>query len=167
MPLSQRFRNAIEAPFTDEVFLAFVTITHPNLAEPIRVVDDVKDFMLGGERFFGFPFYFDLPSDTEQAPRGKLTIQNVDRIIGEKIRAIITPAMLTVQLYSSVDFDLTVSPRTPIGTPSLEYEARHLRIANASVDAMQITADILSWDLSQEPWPAVRATKGMLPALFR
>lgn len=165
--ISTAFRRSAEARESGDVFLEFIRITHDALSEPIRCVNDIVDFMYGGELYVGCPFSLSLLTDTDQPPRAQLSVQNVDRRIGEAILAIDTPPLLLIKLLSSVDFDLSVKPRTPIGTPIVEYEADFLRLENVSVDAMTVTADIASWDFTQEPWPAIRATKGRLPGLYR
>lgn len=161
------FRAGIEAPASADVLLLFLTISHPSLSDDIRIVVDRKDFMLGGKKYLAAPVEIDILTDDDRPPRGRITLQNVDRQIGEAVRRMTNSPQLRIQLLSSIDFDLTADPRTPIGTPAVEYEADYLRLRNVSVDPMQITAEIMSFDYSQEPWPEIRATKSRLPGLFR
>ncbi len=165
--VSTEFRRAAEARESGDVFLEFIRISHDALSDDIRCVNDIVDFMYAGELYAGCPFSLSLLTDTDQPPRAKITVQNVDRRIGEAIQAIDDAPNLEILVMSSADFDLSVKPRTPIGTPTVEYAARFLRLENVEVDAMTVSADIASWDFTQEPWPAIRATKGRLPGLFR
>ena len=110
--ITSAFRELTESSFRDEVDLCFLTITHDDLAEPIRVVWDTKDFVYGGETFIGFPFDLEILSDDEKPPQAKLTIQNIDPRIGDSIRELSSPPRLKIELLSSADFDLTVDPRT-------------------------------------------------------
>jgi len=165
--VSTSLRAGFEAPASADVPLIFLTIGHPNLSDDIRVVGDVRDFVRDGKLYQHAPFEIELLTDDERPPRGKLSIQNVDRQIGEAVRLIGTAPTAKIELLSSVDFDLTQDPRVALGTPVIEYEAAYLRLRNIAVDALQVTADIMSFDYSQEPWPAIRATKSRLPGLFR
>jgi hypothetical protein len=161
------FRRAAEASFNDEVDLVFLTISHPTLGTPIRVVWDTVDFIFGGNTFLGFPFDIELLSDDEQPPTARLQIQNVSPRIGDTVRALMTPPSLKIELLSSADFNLTVTPRTPIGSPTVIYSADKLFLINVSVDIMMITGQIVGWDFQQRVWPAERATKANFPGLFR
>jgi Domain of unknown function (DUF1833) len=116
--VTSAFRRTAESSFSDEVDLCFLTISHPTLSEPIRVVWDTKDFIYGGYTWTGFPFDLEILSDDEQPPQARLVIQNVDPRIGDTIRALTSPPRLKIELLSSADFDLTVDPRVesaPIG----------------------------------------------------
>jgi hypothetical protein len=161
------FRLAAESSFRDEVDLVFLTISHSTLGTPIRVVWDTVDFVFGGNTFLGFPFDIELLSDDEQPPTARLQIQNVSPRIGDTIRALITPPSLKIELLSSTDFNLTVTPRTAIGSPTVIYSADNLFLINVSVDIMMITGTIVGWDYQQRVWPAERATKANFPGLFR
>lgn len=98
------FRSVAESNYSEEVDLCFVTISHQELAEPIRVVWDTKDYILNGNRYIGFPFDITLLSDDDNPPKAQLTIQNVDRVIGEAIRSMRSPPRLRIDLLSSSDF---------------------------------------------------------------
>jgi Concanavalin A-like lectin/glucanases superfamily/Domain of unknown function (DUF1833) len=113
--VTSAFRRTAESSFSDEVDLCFLTISHPTLSEPIRVVWDTKDFVYDGNTFTGFPFDLEILSDDEQPPQARLVIQNVDPRIGDTIRALTSPPRLKIELLSSDDFDLTVDPRIETG----------------------------------------------------
>jgi hypothetical protein len=112
-------------------------------------------------------FDIEILSDDESPPTARLSIQNVDPRIGDSIRSLMTPPTLAIRLYSSVDFNLTVDPRTEIGTATLVYVADNLFLINVSVDIMTITAQIVGWDYQQLVWPHERATQENFPGLFR
>lgn len=165
--ISTGFRHSTQAPFADEVALIFCTITHPLISDPIRVVNDTVDFTYGGSSFIGFPFDITIMSDDDQPPTAKLEFQNVDTAIGLAIQTLRSAPRLKLELLSSQDFNLTVRPRTPIGSPAAEYVADKLFLSNVSVDAMIISAEIVGWDYLQRTWPGRRATQNILPGLFR
>jgi uncharacterized protein DUF1833 len=165
--ISLSFRRTAEAQFNDEVDLCFLTISHPTLLQPVRVVWDTKYFVFGGNTFIGFPFDITLLSDDETPPTARLSIQNVDPRIGDTIRLLQSPPRLKIELLSSADFDLTVDPRTEVGSATVVYSADKLFLINVSVDVMVITGNIVGWDYLQRVWPGPRAMQTIFPGLFR
>ena len=163
------FRLSSEANFADEVLLCFLTISHPTLIDPIRVVGDTKDFIYGTKTFIGFPFEITLLTDDEQAPTAKLTIQNLDPRIGDTVRVLQSPPRLKIELIYSSDFVLTNDPRTEVGSPAptVIYRADKLFLTNIEVDILAVTANIVGWDYLQRVWPGVRAQQDIFPGLFR
>lgn len=166
VPLS--FRNAAESQYNDEVNLAFLTITHPLLSTPIRVVWDSKDFIYNGDTYIGFPFDLILLSDDDNSPpkAAQIQFQNVDSGIGETIRNLGQSPRIEINLLHSSDFDLTVTPRTQIGTPSTIPAGKHLFLSNCKVDVLTITGDVTGYDFTQRVYPGQRAGQQTLPALF-
>ena len=154
--ISQLLLQELYAPRTGEIPLLFLELDHSEIIDPIRVVNDIKDYVYLTNTYIGCPFNFNLMSDDEtRQPRAQISIQNVDRTICNTILA-------------SNQFDLTADPRTEISSPSvIEYEADFLTIKNISVSVAAITGTIESFDFTREPWPFVRATKERLPGLFR
>ena len=164
---SATFRANLEDPHNDDPPLVFLTFSHDDWGDDLRFVWDVKDYVLDGDTYIGFPFALELLSDSEEAPTGRLSIQNVDRMIGEAVRGLTTSPSLKIEIYPASDWDLTLDPRTPLGTPALQYRAEHLELGDVQVDAMAVQASLRSWDYVQEPWPSRRAVQPLLPALFR
>jgi len=164
--LGTSFRTAIEASNSSEVVLIFATITHPTLVSPIYVNSDIKNYVLGGNTFLGTAMSVSLLSDQISAPSAKISIPNVDRAIGEAVLGLRTSPQIKLEVYARSDFDNS-DPRVAIGTPVVEYSAPLLFLRNVSCDALGFTADLNSYDLSSEPWPAIRSTKNRLPGLYR
>lgn len=160
-------RAELEREQSPHALLGFMTITHPALAEPLRVVSDVMDYVFGGAHFIGMPFGFQLLTDSEAPPMTQLRLQNVDRRIGQALRAMTGRATVQLQLLSSADFDLTQDPRAEIGTAAEIYGFAHFTLRNVSVNAVEVTGEVILQDYSTEPWPHVRATQDRLPGLFR
>jgi len=160
-------RKELEAQFSPEANLIFLTITHALLAQPIRVVNDTKTFIYGGNTFIGFPFDIQIYSDDEQPPKAQLAIQNIDSTIGDSIRTLTTPPRLKLEMLSTLDFNISVDPRTPIGTPTVMYYFDKAFLTNVKVDFLTVSADIVGWDYLQRVWPGVRATQNLFPGLFR
>lgn len=165
--ISASFRQSVENRHQEDADLIFITLSHPQLTEPIRVVSDTVDYTYDGASWTGFPFDIQLLTDDDSAPRAALEIQNVDQKIGPTIMKLRKPMRLKMELLLSSDFDLTVRPRVPIGTPSVEYVASHLYLVNVKIDTFTITGEIVGWDFAQRTWPGVRANEHLLPGLFR
>ena len=160
------FRTAIESSNSSEAVLIFATITHPDLFAPIYFNSDIKNYVLGGNTYLGTAMSVSLLSDQTNAPSAKISIPNVDRAIGEAVLELRTSPQIKLEVHARSDFDGS-DPRVAIGTPTAEYSAPLLFLRNVSCDALGFTADLNSYDLSSEPWPAIRSTKDRLPGLYR
>lgn len=163
--VSSAFRTELEASHSSELAIMFVTVTHESLASPIYVNSDIMDFVLGGITYLGAAFSLSLLTDDDQPPKGKVSIHNVDRAIGEAVLLLATPPRVTIAIYARSDFN-DANPRTPTGTPTLQYSATGLELRNISCDALQLTGELSVLDIAAEPWPAIRSTIDRLPGLF-
>lgn len=169
--LSQTFRRELEEPRSAETLVVLLIIEDPTLVDPIRVANDVVNYNYNGDTYLGFPFEFELVDDSASGriPTGRIRIQNVDRQIGEAIVNLTQSPTLTITILASSDFSTVLSgadERFPIvDEPVVEYQATNLMFTNISVNAMEISADLVSFDMTSEPWPAVRTTADRLPGL--
>ncbi len=152
---------------TDGFHLVFLTMEHPDLGAPLRIVSDGRDFVLSGGTHIGFPFDITLLTDTGRPPEARLTIQNVDRRIIELIRRIVDPPCLSFDVIWSDQFDLTANPRTEIGTASKIYSAQRCFLIDIEANVETVSGTIKSWDFTQELWPGTMAVKQSFPGLFR
>lgn len=160
-------RVELEDPSSPHALLCFLTISHAALAEPIRVVSDVMNYVLGGQVFVGMPFGFRLLTDGEASPRTQIKVQNVDRIIGQALRSMTGRAGVQLQLVSSADFDLGQDPRVEVGTAAEIYGFAHFSLVNVNADVSELTGEVILQDYSVEPWPNTRATEELFPGLYR
>lgn len=159
-------RADIEREANSDALLVFITITHPDLLEPIRVVNDPENFTLSGALHVGFEFRIELLSDNDSPPTARLTIQNVDRRIGDTLLRTVNPPRIELQIVAASEFDTTVSPRTELGTAARIYRAQHLYLTDVSGDKLQVSGTLRSFDYTQETWPALRATEARYPGLY-
>lgn len=160
------FRAAVEYEATADFPLIFLTITHAELSEPIRVVSDPEIFMLDGFQHIGFEFQIELLNDNDAPPRAQLTIQTVDRRVSTILLRVADPPMIEIQVIDSGQFDLSVLPRTEILSAVRLYRARKLYLSDVSGDKLSVTGTLRSWDYTQDTWPALRATEARFPGLF-
>lgn len=160
-------RAQIEAEHAPDALLAFLTISHPGLADPLRVVSDVMDYLRDGHLYQGVPFGFRLLTDADGSPVTELRLANADRRLGEALRGFTGRPVVALELCSSADFDLSLNPRAPLGAVSVIYGFSHFTMADVDVGPMEITGQVMLQDYSVEPWPSVRGTQDRLPGLFR
>lgn len=159
-------REKIAEAALADVVLFFVELTHANMEQPIRLVSDGVDYMCGGKLWTGIPFDITILSDGEQVPRGEITVQNVDRLIGESILDVVGEVRVTIEIRTSADFDLDTDPREEIETSIVHYRAPLLYLTGVTIDSMSVTGELRSWDFTQESYPAMSATKDRLPGLY-
>jgi hypothetical protein len=154
--LSSTARRAIFAQETGEVFLLLLTIAHPQLAEPIRVVNNNEDVVSGGVTFQRFPFELALPPETEEAPPTvSLRIANADRQIVQAVRALAGDAMTV-----DVSVVLASSPDT------IEAGPYRFTLRDVSYDAAIVEGTLRFEDVLNEPYPADSFTPARFPGLF-
>lgn len=158
---------SLESGSAPDALLAFLTIEHPGLAEPIRVVSDPFNYIWGGETYTGVIFEFQLLTDTDEPPSARLTVQNVDRRIGKALEGMNERADLALSILSSADFDLSTDPRTEVGTAAEVYSFSKFELVDVKADAIELSGKVSLRDFAQEPWPSLRATQEVLPGLYR
>lgn len=178
--ITQAYRDSVESRFSADVDLVFITISHKDLIEPIRLVNDTVDYYWTDgvalpmdyhtlNRWIGFPFEIKLLTDDDNTPEATLQVQNVDRRIGETIRGLRSPPTLKVELLASFDFDLTteVDERFPLAIPTVEYRADALQLTDVQGDSTKVSGKIIGWNNTQRVWPGYRATADRTPGLYR
>lgn len=171
--VSSQVQRELNKQESAELYLIFLTLTHPSLPTPIRVVSDPENFMMTDGtgsalvQFQGFDFELGILSDGEQMPRATLSVQNIDRVIGQAVFAATDPVRVEIQIVAGSEFDLSVFPRTPFDlTIERMYRARHLYLTEVEGNVYTISGTLRSWDYTQETWPGIRATAPRFPGLY-
>lgn len=159
-------RADLEATESPHALLGFLTITHPLLAPPIRIVSDIFDYEMGGANYKGLPFEVEVLNDSEAMPEARLRVQNIDRRIGEALLAIRDRARVKLEVISAADFDLTVEPRVPTGAPAVIHGFDHLELVDVEANPIEVTGRLILRDYAQEPC-GLNATQSRCPGLFR
>lgn len=160
-------RAALERESSPDALIAFLLIEHPRLPGGLlRLVCDVLDYSWGGHVWTGVPFRYSVVSDRESgAAEARVSVPNVDREIGEALRAINDRARLSMTILSAADFDLTVNPRAEIETAAVVYSYANYELTDARGDVAEVSGRVTLRDYSREPWPAVRAIPSVAPGL--
>src|SRR4051812_16015092 len=120
--MPRTINSAVRAGFenrndTDPI-LIFLTLIASGLDTPLRLVSDnatmngaAVTYTYGGNSYQAFPFDIEILTDNEVAPTGRLSIVNVDRVIGEAVRDLKGRIKIDVlTILPASDFDLTVNP---------------------------------------------------------
>lgn len=134
--------------------LVLLEISHAELAQPIRVVNNTVDVPSNGNTYTAFPFEIALPESLEDSPpRARLKIDNVSREIGQAIRTISTAASVTISVVRQDDPD----------TVEMTWPAMWLR--NIRYDVLAVEGDLEFEDLTREPYPAHIFSPAEFPGL--
>lgn len=164
--LSASFRRMLEAEAAGRMVVMVAIFQHADLSPNIRIVNDTRDYIIGGDRYYGAPFECELVTDTDGLPEARMSCQNVDRRVGLQIEDIVESPTVTIRLYDSNDFDQTVDPREETGTADVEYEAGDLEFTEIEITAERVSGTLILRDYGTEPWPKILATQARCPGLF-
>jgi hypothetical protein len=148
MPPSNAFKGNILGQYSSDPVLALLEISHPELAETIRVVDNGEDITSNGNVFQAFPFELQLPGDLEGEPKAQIEIANVTRLIGDALDAITTPANVRISLILASDPD------------TLQLDWINFELRDASWNALVVQASIIIRQFGREPAVKVRVAPG-------
>lgn len=152
---------AAYAQETGEVLVYLLTISHPALAQPIRIC---SNYLLGGaqtvsqgQSFSFFPLDARFPLDrADQPPTAKLILDNIDRSVGLAIEAIpaTAPPTLLLQLCLADQLDTIEA--------SFNFTMRDVQI-----DAEAISATLAYEQFLSEPFPGLLVTPSSIPGVFQ
>lgn len=156
---------AVHRQESGNAFLGFLLIEHSELSSPIRVVSSPLDHTWDGATWVGAPFGFQLLTDTESMPETELVVQNLDRRIGNALRDMTERATVSLWVFVDSEFNNTVDPRTPIGTPTPLYEMLGYSLTSVDGDVLSIRGRVALRDFATEPF-GKRATQRRCPGLF-
>lgn len=161
-------RRAFEAPQSEDAELFFVTVTHPEMTDIVRLVVDGVDYVIDGETFHKSAFDLDLLTDSDKPPSAQFRFPNVDRTAVAKLRRVNGPCRVRFDVYSSAYFDLSVEPRVVKAGLILQaiYSAKSLFWTEITAADVMVEGRLRSWDYRQESWPNMRATKALLPGVY-
>ena len=77
---SSEFKSTLAQVSAPEAPLVILEINHPDLATPVRVVNDTQNITSNGDLYVGVPFRCTLPDDFEnQLPKARLSVDNSSR----------------------------------------------------------------------------------------
>jgi|SRR5581483_1561028 len=168
---STAFRNDLEAPSSGHPRAPILaTLRHAAMPVTRYLASDNVDYLLGGNRYLGVALGVVLVSDNDGTPRGRLRMSNIDGEVGRIVALMRDSPWVKLEVYHAGDFaeyDAGQNARVAIGTPVPQETEDWLMLANVVADDIAVEAELVGWDLTAWSYPAVRATRERLPALFR
>lgn len=165
--LTESFRRSIDRQETEIFPIAFITLRHKSLTEPVRIVSNSENMIVAGNEYIGFEFSITILTDNDRPPRAQLEVQNVDRKIGAILLDIYDPPELELQIYSSDQFDESVIPHVAFDVDAtFEYQALNLYLVDVSISGDTVSGVLKTWEYTQETYPSVFATEDRTPGLY-
>lgn len=160
-------RIALESSQTDDAYIYFLTFSHPDLADDIRITSDRPgyDYVLNGKTWYSYGVSVAMLTDDENPPRTQLKLTNADRRIGSLLQGLSTPLNVAMDIYPKSDFT-DDNPRVAVSTPVSEYPASNFFLRNVECNVIEITGEVVGYDLATEPYPAINTTPDNAPALY-
>lgn len=130
MSLSQAGLQAVLSQSTEQCFLECLTISHPDMASDLLLVNDRQDLVRTAGTFSKAAFSIDgVRQDEEQLPALKITADNVDQRIITQVRSLAGSREKINVKYEVVLAD----------TPNVvEYGPINFKVENISNNLMQI-----------------------------
>ena len=129
-PPGEQYARTIRESAPERRLLTALEIRHPAVAQPVRVVNDIEDRTIEGNRYVALRFDARLADDVEgQAPQAELAIDNVGRDLTQWVEAAGGGAGATVRVLQVLDID----------DPPVEWELT-MDLAGVQVDAERVTA---------------------------
>jgi len=154
-PISVVARRAIFAPETDQVFLQFLTLAHPNLVPSLYFVYNQVDVVRRGHTHLAWAFQIAMPGEYEdQIATVQIQLDNVNRQIIEGIRALTTPPTITLEVALASDPDGLEAGPFPFTLKHVEY------------NALTIVGQLQFEDIWNEPYPSFVFDPARFPGLF-
>jgi hypothetical protein len=163
--LSDVFRKAMFDQETDEIPVLLLTITHPDLAETIRISSDNADLLDYEQQLRGtisrvqeynfLPMSASLPEEGDDASNTiQITVDNVSQKLTVPLKSTVTPATVTAEIVlASAPDDVEVT------FPDFELTSADV---NAGSVKLSLSVDVMA----SEPYPADNFTPSAFGGLW-
>jgi len=157
MPLSSSAIAKLQHEIVDVAFLWLVTISHPDLPTPLRMVRDYVPLTSRGNSFIAYP-HMDIgfPHDeVDQPPRQSIVLEDVGQVFTPALRSLdtTTPPVLLIELVME-------------GEPNTVQDSWTAELRNAQGDGLSIEAELRTDQLLGVGAPSLSYTPSLFPALF-
>lgn len=163
-PLSNAAKAAIFAQTSTEAFIMLVTISHPSLADDVRVCSDpyedlpvagVKGVISRGDEYIYLPFSISLPAqDDSGVAKAQISVDNISREIVAAVRGADSALGISIEIVLASDVD----------TP--EVTISDFRLDRVTYDAFTVSGDISVEYFDLEAFPARRFNPADFPGIF-
>lgn len=153
---SAAYRETINRVSAAEAPLLMIEIAHPQLTQPIRVVNDTQDLTSNGNLFVALAFRATLPDDKDkQLPRARLAVDNVGRdLVG------------WLELSGGGEGATCRMMQVLRSNPNLiEWEVT-LDLNNVSIDWVEVGGDLGFTDILNRPGTVITYRPDVCPGLY-
>ena len=151
-------RRAAAESAPADVLLDALEIRHPDLAAPVRVVNDRRDLALEGETWQALAFEPRVVDDVEgRIPSAELRIDNIGRPLMRWVEAARGGAGATVRMVR------VLAPAS--GAPAVEWEIT-IDVLSIAADQRHVTVRLGYEALLQRPAVVMRFDPATAPGLF-
>lgn len=155
-------RRAVNAPETDEVFVALLVINDVGIDGPLRFCNNVESIFSKADdpdalaqEYLGWPFGLALPDERDDQITGiRLEIDNVDPRIIQAVRPLTVAPLLRLYIVLARSPDLIEAGPIEGRVDSIDYNAQTI---SATLRGPQVLA---------EPFPGRTFIPSEWPALF-
>ena len=152
--LSSTVLAAIYSQETDKIFLHLLTIDHPDLAVPVRLVNNTEDIVSRRKTYTAFPFQIVIPPEVEgELPSVQLVVDNVSQLLIADLRRISSPP--------TVDLEVIVADDPDIVEASFNFTLKAI-----DYDQFAVVSQLAYEDILTEPFPEKRFTPTIFPGMF-
>lgn len=138
-------------------FLELLVIEHESFASSVRIVNNTRDWSIGGNTYVALPFGIKLPTQAQQEnPRAQIRIDNVGRELTAAIEGLPVGASLvaTLQLVSRA-------------TPSVVDYEFVAQLSGINITPTMVTANMGPDDTMRQTAVRIRFDPTNAPALFQ
>lgn len=160
--LSNTMLEATTAQNTGLIVLALLTIEHPDLSAPLRIVNNLEDVVSGANTFTAMGFDLELPEDADRGtPRARLRIDNTNQWLTPVIRALSGDFTVTIQL--AIPSDLEADPPE---FDTIEIEFLPMNLTEVRLNASAVEGTLSYENISNNRFPAGAFTPHDFPGMF-
>lgn len=164
--LSPAALKAMFSPDADATLFTLLTLTGGGIDGAVRLADGytqrisetAEDVIYGvpsrGHNYTFLPFQITLPTEEDAAPRCRLVLHDVTRLIMPTIRSLTAPPSVLIELVLSSTPDV------------VEVGFGNFLLANVSYAEDAITAELVMASLAVEPFPQHTFTPSYFPGIF-
>lgn len=153
--MTPELENQVSAQHSDEALFFLMTITSPELNEPLYVVNNNEALTSRGQVYEAFPFEVRLPPDDGAAPKDlQLVTYNLSDEFMDLIRQTTEPPAVKLELVSTRDLD----------TP--EKVIDFMALGGAEYDALNITFTLINNNFAARKTLQNQYSQSEFPGLF-
>ena len=158
-------RQMVEDRPTGQIL--FVTVAHPQIAEPVHLVTDGVDYLFKGVLWHRAWLKLKIVSDGKSPPALDFSFPNTVPAKVAQLQHVSEPATVSFEMVPAAYFDRTADPRTvlPGKTPEAVATAEELLLVNVEMAGAEVKGTLRNEDYRQLTYPKQRATEALLPGV--